>query len=249
MNERLRTVLLREGVTEAQLAEVCGVDPKTVERWVGGRLPHRRHRWAVANRLHSDEIYLWPETAGSASGMDRSSELLEFHPDRASVPRETWLRLLRHAHERIDVLVMSGTFYAQVQPRIAAMLAERMEQGVRVRMAFSDPGCEAVAVRDREERLGGVMAAKVRASLTYYRDLVACQRFELRLHTTTLYNSMFRYDDEVIVNPHVYGAPASLNPTLHLRRSAPGGLFDQYLASFERVWATALPWAPSEVER
>jgi hypothetical protein len=62
------------------------------------------------------------------------------------------------------------------------------------------------------------------------------------LHNTTLYTSVFRYDWEIIVNPHTYGDPASLNPALHLRRVEGGTLFDHYVAAFERVWATALTW-------
>ncbi|GEM_PF-1427495 len=30
----------------------------------------------------------------------------------------------------------------------------------------------------------------------------------MRLHSTTLYSSLFRYDDEIMVNPHAYGEPA-----------------------------------------
>jgi hypothetical protein len=179
---------------------------------------------------------------------DAVTELVELHPDRATVPREKWLRLLTHAQAHIDVLVMSGTFYAQTQPRIASMLADRISKGARVRLCFSDPDCDAVAVRDREERLGGVMAAKIKASLTYYQTLAHRDGFELRLHPTTLYASLFRYDDEMMVNPHVYGEPASLNPTMHLRRTTEGGIFDHYLSSFERVWATALPWIPADTE-
>ena len=69
---------------------------------------------------------------------------------------------------------------------------------------------------------------------------------EVRLHSTTLYASLFRYDDEILVNPHVYAEPASANPTLHLRRLDGGKVADQYMASFERVWGTAMPWSGSE---
>jgi hypothetical protein len=245
MNERLRSVMLREGVAESDIADLCGVDPKTVQRWiVNGRVPHARHRWAVARRLNSDEAFLWPGVLRS----DRATELVEMHADRATVPREKWLRLMGHAQAHIDVLVMSGTFYAQTQPRIASMLTERISKGARVRLCFSDPDSDAVALRDREERLGGVMAAKIKASLTYYHALAHKDGFELRLHPTTLYASLFRYDDEMMVNPHVYGEPASLNPVMHLRRTTEGGIFDHYLSSFERVWSLALPWVPTDTE-
>src|SRR5262249_44274333 len=153
---------------------------------------------------------------------------------RASVPRETWLRLLTEAQDKIDVLVFSGTFFAQVQPRVASMLANQLKGGVQVRLCFGDPSSEAVAIRDQEEQLRGTLAAKIRASLTYYADLIPLDGCEIRLHSTTLYSSIFRYDDDMIVNPHVYGEPASLNPTFHFHRLDGGSLFDHYNTSFER---------------
>jgi len=57
------------------------------------------------------------------------SELVELYSDRASVPREVWLRLLGEAQEHVDVLVFSGTFYAQTQPRIASMLSAAAGRG------------------------------------------------------------------------------------------------------------------------
>jgi hypothetical protein len=86
------------------------------------------------------------------------------------------------------------------------------------------------------------LGAKIRASLVYYRKLAAADGCEIRLHGTTLYASVFRYDDEMIFNPHAWGAPASLNPAFHLRRLDGGTLFHHYSTSFERVWETAQPW-------
>jgi len=143
----------------------------------------------------------------------------------------------------LDVLVFSGTFYAQTQPRIARMLKEAAGRGCQVRLCFGNPNGQAVVTRDREEWLGGTMPAKINASLTYYRDLVELDGCEIRLHDTTLYASLFRYDDEILVNPHAYGEPASLNPTLHLRRIDGGTVADHYINSFDRVWADAVPWA------
>lgn len=138
--------------------------------------------------------------------------------------------------------MFSGTFFAQTNPRVAAMLAERATAGAKVRLCFGDPTSPAVELRDREERLHGTLASKIRASLTYYQDLVGAAGCEVRLHATTLYASLFRYDNDLLVNPHIYGQPASANPLLHLRRLDAGGWFDQYAASFDAVWNTATPW-------
>jgi hypothetical protein len=163
------------------------------------------------------------------------------------VPRELWIRLMTEATERADVLVFSGTFYAQSQPRVARMLADAAGRGAEVRLCFGDPRSDAVATRDREEDLNGTLGAKIRASLTYCRPLTDTDGCEVRLHSTTLYASLFRYDDEIMVNPHTYGEPASANPTLHMRRLDGGQLADHYIASFERVWATAMPWPGHEI--
>jgi transcriptional regulator with XRE-family HTH domain len=243
--------MLRAGLTVGELATCAGVDQKSVERWISaGRTPHRQHRWAAARRLGVDETYLWPEVLSRSPARRQEagrSELVALYPDRASVPRELWLRLLDEVQEHLDVLVFSGTFYAQTQPRIASMLADAAKRGTQVRLCFGDPAGEAVAVRDGEEGIGGTLAAKIRSALTYYRPLVDVEGCEVRLHSTTLYASLFRYDDEILANPHVYGEPASANPLLHLRRLDGGTVAGQYLASFERVWVMAIPWSGGEV--
>lgn len=249
MNEQLRTVMLRRGYTPGKLALACQVDAKTVERWINhGRLPHRETRWKVAHELDSDEVYLWPQLLGNRSAREREdsvqSELVSVYPDRSSVPRDTWLQLVGSATRQIDVLVFAGTFFANVNPRIAEMLAERAGAGVTVRLCWGDPDSQAVDVRDREEGLRGTLAHKIRAALTYYQSLVDVPGCEVRLHGASLYASLFRFDDVMLANPHMWGAPASANPVLHLQRIEGSTWFDGYRRSFDAVWETALAWNP-----
>jgi hypothetical protein len=105
-------------------------------------------------------------------------------------------------------------------------------RGVRVRLCFGDPAAEAVETRGSEEGIGATLAAKIRSSLTYYRETAA---------------SLFRNDDQIMVNPHAFGEPASANPTLHLRRLDGGQVAAHYMSSFERVWDTAKPWTGEDV--
>jgi hypothetical protein len=44
------------------------------------------------------------------------------------------------------------------------------------------------------------------------------------------------------VNPHIYGEPASANPTMHLRHLDGGTMATRYMTPFERVWDSAMPW-------
>ncbi|MET9377192.1 XRE family transcriptional regulator [Streptomyces sp. NPDC002992] len=248
MNDRLHSVLAQRGVSPESLAEVCEVDPKTVSRWLGGRVPHPRHRFRVARHLRVEETFLWPAPPRRAarSGDGLGAELVGTYQNRASVPRDMWISLLREVREEIGVLVFSGTFFAQSNPHVAKMLAERAADGVRVRLCFGDPEGQAVVIRGQEEGIGDTLAAKIRASLTYYRPLLAEVGCEVRLHDTTLYTSLFRYDDNLLVNPHVWGQPASANPLLHLKRADGAGWFANYAQSFEAVWAGARPWTPDQ---
>ena len=192
-----------------------------------------------------DEEFLWPPADELPKELE-GSELVATYLDRAEVPREAWLSLLTETTEQIDILVFSGTFIAQTNPRVAKMLADRAAHGVRIRLCFGDPDGTAVAVRGREEGIGDTLAAKVKASLTYYRPLVAEAGCEIRLHDTTLYSSLFRYDQNLLVNPHIWGQPASANPILHLRRIDGHGWFCKYAESFDAIWAHAQPWNPEE---
>ncbi|GAA4887676.1 DUF5919 domain-containing protein [Streptomonospora salina] len=249
VNERLRAALMQSGMTVKEVADACTVDPKTAGRWISGRVPHRRHRWTVANLLQVDETYLWPDSVQKTSHSGAAqSEIVATYPHRASVPREVWLSLLLGTMKQIDVLVFSGTFFAQTNPHIGRMLQERAQAGVRVRLCFGDPTGEAVGIRGHEEGIGDTLSAKIRASLTYYRALVGHPGCEVRLHDTTLYNSIFRYDDHLLVNPHIWGQPASANPLFQLRRTANAEWFERYAESFEAVWNTARPWAPDDQE-
>ncbi|MGH3343629.1 MAG: helix-turn-helix domain-containing protein [Carbonactinosporaceae bacterium] len=246
-NELLRKRMATMGWTHYALAEKAGVDPKTVERWVNnGRTPHRGVAMRAAEALGEDVLALWPALRRERPRTGLYPELVAVYQNRASVPRETWLRLLGETQQHIDVLVFSGTFFAQVNPQVAQMLAEAAERGVRVRMCFGDPASQAVAIRDREEGINDTLGHKIRSSLTYYRPLLGQQGCEVRLHPTALYASLFRYDAEILVNPHAYGEPASANPVLHLQRREGSMIAEHYMGSFERVWTLATPWRPEE---
>jgi hypothetical protein len=241
-NERLRAALLEHGLTPSKLGDEIGVDHKTVERWITlGRTPYRRHRYAVAARLAVDESYLWPEALSREQVTAASdSEVLAVYPHRSDVPNEVWERLFSAAEREIGVLVYAGIFLAE-EAAVQKILVAKARAGVRVRVLLGDPGSPQVAERGADEGIGEGMAARVRNALVLYRALRATGGVEFRFHQTILYNSIYRGDDQLLVNTHVYGVPAAYAPAWHLRRLAGGEIASTYLESFERVWDSAVP--------
>jgi hypothetical protein len=254
-NERLRSCITGARLTITEVATQVGVDPKTVERWIVlGRVPHRSHRWATASLLGTDEAYLWPEVADERRTQAAStSELVTLYPNRGAVPTALWRSLMDGATHHIDVLVFSGLFLPDSYPEVAKLLTTKAEAGTKVRLALGEPDSEAVRRRGDEEGIGDGLAGRVRLAQTYLREAVGVPGIELRLHATTLYNSIYRFDDDMLVNAHVYGAPAAHSPVLHLRRLPGARLVDHYQASFERVWeqatAQSTPDAMAQAER
>jgi transcriptional regulator with XRE-family HTH domain len=130
LNELLRRALFRARLSEEDVAAHLGVDPKTVRRWLEGRLPYLRHRQAL-------------------------SRLIE---------------------------------------------------------------------------------AKIRTALALYRPLLDVGNVKIRLHRATLCNSLYRADDDLLVNQHAYGIPAANAPVFHLRSRESSGIFTSYISSFEKIW-------------
>jgi hypothetical protein len=77
-------------------------------------------------------------------------------------------------------------------------------------------------------------------ALAYYRPLIGVPGIDFRLHWTTLCNSIYRFDSQMLINQHIYGTYGYLAPILH-QESDGGDLFSTYARSADLVWAEAYP--------
>ncbi|MBB5080674.1 XRE family transcriptional regulator [Nonomuraea endophytica] len=181
-----------------------------------------------------EEADLWPEVAGNRRPI--STEVRAVYQHRHQVPQAFWREYFASARRTIDILTYSGLFLAE-DTTIVRTIGHRARQGVKVRMLLGNPDSAEVATRGADEKIGPeVMAARIRNALALYMPLLDIPGVEARLHGTTLYNSMYRADDRLIVNTHAYGTPAAQAPVIHLQITGDEGAAAVYLASFERVW-------------
>ncbi|MFI1155869.1 XRE family transcriptional regulator [Streptomyces sioyaensis] len=241
-NERLRAAMAAGGWTHATLAARAQVDPKSVERWVNlGRTPRRATALLAAETLGEDVHALWPALRQARSARAVSSELVALYDQRADVPVSTFTDMLAEARENIDVLVYAAVFLHEGFPRLNDLLHERAAEGCSVRIALGDAESENVRQRGEEERFGHGIESRCRLALMHYRPLLGVPGIEIRTHGTTLYNSIYRADDQLLANAHVWGVNAYGAPVWHLRRNGDGGIFDTYAQSFDAVWTTAKP--------
>lgn len=77
--------------------------------------------------------------------------------------------------------------------------------------------------------------------MTMLEPLRQLPNVQVGLHRVHLYNSIFRFDDEMIATPHLVRARGYQHAALHLRRLSPFGIFESFANEFEEVWASVAP--------
>ena len=229
MNESLCRAVLQARLTEGDLAAELQVDPKTVRRWLEGRVPYPRHRWALATLLGADEADLWPELRAERS---LPGEVRAIYPRLDFVPREVWLDLFGSARDEIGVLAFGALSHAD-DLEVMALVAARAGSGVRVRFCL--------AGLDASGRRGGTVAGQVRRALVPASPLARGAEAPIRVYGGVLYQSIYRGDGQLLVAQHAYGVSPARAPVLHLQRTDDGDMAAAYLNSFDQVWAKASP--------
>jgi transcriptional regulator with XRE-family HTH domain len=234
VNEPLRRAMLRARLSEQDVAARLQVDPKTVRRWLEGRVPYLRHRWQLTGLLDADEADLWPEVRAAITARSRPADLTSVYPNRQALPRHAWQSLFRSARQEIDILARTGLFLAK-EPGVLDVLADRARGGVRLRICLQNPDPSLVAEGEDETK-----EAEIQEALALFRGLRE-NGAATRLHQTVLYSSIYRADNQFLVTQHVYGIPAERQPVLYLRAEAAGDMTTTYIDVIERIWTSAVP--------
>ena len=249
MNERLRASMAAARVDIKALAQATGVDPKTVQRWLGGRVPHPGHRSVISSVVAEEEGYLWQTARPSSSpGAEATVEVIAAYAHRADIPTAKWADLLARARSHIDLLGYSFLFLPEQHVDLTAVIEKACAAGCNVRIMLADPDGTSAAERDRLEQLDGTLPVRIRTTLTHLANIESLPGVEIRLHNAHLYNAIYRFDDEMIVTPYLVGAHGFQHPALHLRRLGPYGIFVSFAEELERLWSPARPKNPIAAE-
>jgi transcriptional regulator with XRE-family HTH domain len=234
LNENLRRALLRARLTDEDVAARLEVDPKTVRRWLEGRTPYLRHRWALASILGLDETDLWPQVRGAQS---LPPEIRAIYPHRADVPAEIWRNFFNSAEQEIGILADSAPFLI-TETDILTALTDRAKAGVQERLCLRDPNwSEPDAAADL-----------TRKALTRFADLNESHSVQIRLCRVFLNNAIYRADNDLLISQQAFGIPGEQMPVIHVRQTARSDLALVYLQSFDSIWSAAQPlneaWPP-----
>ncbi|MEV5506286.1 DUF5919 domain-containing protein [Streptomyces orinoci] len=243
MNEALRRAMAQARVTDRQLADRCGVDVKTVGRWItqSGRVPHARHRWAICEAVGEDEAVLWPAAAKRAIKVGPDREVVAVYPYRSACPSTLWRSLITKAERQLAFAGYTNYFLWLEQARFGTALRRKAAQGCQVRFLLGHPESDLTRAREREEDVALTLSTRIRVTLAELEKIREQAGISAKYSDGHAYLSVFRFDDDMIVTPlltHHVGHDA---PTLHLRRHQDDGMFDRFAAHVEELWNRGTP--------
>src|SRR6266508_4792040 len=155
----------------------------------------------------------------------------------------TWRAFFEKATSKIDILVYAAIHLHESINGFNQLLTDRARSGCRVRVAIGAADSPNIIARGKEETYGHGIESRCELALLHYKPLGTVPNIELRTHGTTLYNSIYRADEELMVNTHVFGVNAYAAPVWHLRKTSADSIAGSYQQAFEVVWEQATPVA------
>lgn len=245
MNVALRDALTYAGVTREELARRVGVSGKTVDRWLDspGRTPHPPTRAAVAEVLGVGPEMLWPQAVRAAIKTGSDREIVASYPYRNACPPTVWSQLIDGAKRRITFAGYTNYFLWQEQPKAAERLRAKAETGCQVRFIVGDPESEVTRKREQVEDNPLTVGVRIRMTLAQLQKMGALPGLEARFSDDHIALSVFLFDDQALVTPHIANLLGHESPMLHLRRLEPDGLFDRFAQHVDALWEGGRPIA------
>lgn len=238
-NDLLIDAIRKAGLTNDQVADRCGVDPKTVSRWISGRVPHPRYRSILTRELGVAEDEIWPDAARRRGRADLE-EITGAWARRSDASVPDWRALLKAATTQVDLLGYSLASVLGARGALPA-IERAAASGVRVRICVADPDADFVLAAGLAQRSAGRLPERVRATIERLSELEQHAALVVRRHAIATVHTILRFDDTMLLTIHLHGIPGFDASALQLQRRRDYGIFDQLAGHFEAVWASATP--------
>ena len=246
MNDALQSAMDDAGLSPRQLAYRVGVSAKQVERWLSNPdlTPHARNRADACRALGVDEEMLWPKAVQDRVKTGTDRELVHSYPYRSACPSTVWTELVESASAELFLAGYTNYFFWTQVPHFADTIRSKAESGCRVRFLLGDPDGEVTRQRETIEDVALSVSTRIRITLEHLDRLGPLEGVETRVSAPLdainhVSLSVFRFDDDALVTPHLARLVGHDSPLLHLRRHNSGGMFDRFAEHSEELWGRA----------
>lgn len=243
MNTGLRDAMEAARVKPGQLARRLGMEPKTINRWLAdeGRIPHPGTRELVARELGVNESVLWPNAVKSLVKGGGDREIVAAYPYRNAAPTALWDRLFNEATHRCTYAGYTNYFIWQQNPRFSERLTEKAARGCEIRFLVGDPESETTRRREEVEGVPLTVGTRIKITLDALSKIPDRSGIEARFSDEHLAMSVFIFDGQMLVTPHLSNLLGHDSPLLHIRRMGPDGLYDRFAGHVDALWSAGRP--------
>lgn len=189
---------------------------------------------------------LWPEVVKDRIKTGTDREIIRSYPYRSACPNAVWAELTGSATQEIFLAGYTNYFLFTQVPAFSETLRRRIESGCRVRFLLGDPEGDVTRQRETIEDTALTVSTRIRITLGELGRLAPLDGLEVRYSAPEdavnhVSLSVFRFDDDALVTPHLARLVGHDSPLLHLRRQAAGGMFDRFAEHAEELWSRARP--------
>ncbi|GAA2364667.1 XRE family transcriptional regulator [Streptomyces cuspidosporus] len=235
-----------------------GVSGKTVERWIADEelIPHARNRVDASEVLGVDAEMLWPKAVRDRLKTGGDRELVQSYAYRSACPSTVWADLIAGANDDLFFGGFTSYFLWTQVPALPETLRRKAQSGCRVRFLLGDPDGSVTRQREAIEDVALTVSSRIKMTLEQLAKIGQVQGLEARFSASAdamnhVSLSVFRFDDDALVTPHLARLVGHDSPLMHLRRHGDAGMFSRFVEHAEELWSggVPVPGVPSSVPR
>ncbi|MFC1420868.1 XRE family transcriptional regulator [Streptacidiphilus cavernicola] len=193
-----------------------------------------------------DEEMIWPQVVRDKLKTGHDRELMHAYPYRSACPSTVWGKLVAGASDDLLFAGYTNYFLWLEQPNFAATLRKKAAAGCRVRFLLGNPDGEVTRQREAIEDTALSVSTRIRITLEALAGLGELDGLSVRFSAPLdainhVSLSVFRFDDQALVTPHLARLVGHDSPLMHLRRHEADGMFDRFAEHAEELWSRGTP--------
>ncbi|TDC39706.1 hypothetical protein E1281_38590 [Actinomadura sp. KC345] len=179
---------------------------------------------------------LWPDAVrkNMKTGPDR--EIVAVYPYRSACPRSIWRRLIGEADKELTFAGYTNYFLWLEIPNLRNVLRRKAERGCRVRFLIGDPNSEVTQRREELESVPLTVSTRIKITLDELSKIIHVPGVEARYGDDHIAMSVFIFDDDMLVTPHLANLVGHDSPMFHVQRQQDDGLYDRFAYHAAALW-------------
>lgn len=189
---------------------------------------------------------LWPRAVTSRVKTGNDREIVHSYPYRSACPSQVWSDLFARTSKDLLLAGYTNYFFFTQLPNFTETLRRKAESGCRVRFLLGDPDGEVTRQREVVEGVALTVSTRIKITLENLAHLGETEGIETRFSAAEdavnhVSLSVFRFDDDALVTPHLARLVGHDSPLLHLRRVGGTGMFSRFADHAEELWTRGVP--------